>query len=64
MSFPVDPIPAPGFRRVSGKRSPPDDGKKYEVQFRNGYVDRKNTYTAAQLQWKHGESDWDVVAVR
>ena len=62
--IPAEPIPAPGFRMVSGKQSPPDNGTKYEVQFRNGYVDRKHTYSAGQLRWKHDGSDWDVVAVR
>ena len=34
------------------------------VQFRNGYVDRKNSYSADQLRWVHNGSDWDVVAIR
>jgi hypothetical protein len=64
MSLPTDPIPAKGFKLVSGKRNPPDDGSKYEVQFSNGYVDRRNHYTAPQLVWLHSGSPWDVIAVR
>lgn len=63
MSLPIQPIPAPGFRMVSGKRSPPKGERQYHVQYRNGYVDRW-TYTAAQLVWLHAGHDWDVVAVR
>ena len=55
--LPTDPIPANGFRLISGKRSPPKGDKRYEVQFRNGY-------TAAELRWIHDGSDWDVVAIR
>ena len=62
--LPVQPIPAPGFRMVSGKRSPPDDGREYQVQFRNGFVDDKHKYTARQLKWKHEGHDFDVVAVK
>ena len=58
----ITPIP-PGFRPVSGKRSPPKGDTKYEVQFRNGFVDRTG-YTASQLVWIHDGSSWDVVAVR
>lgn len=34
------------------------------VQFRNGYVDDKHSYSADQLRWVHNGSDWDVVAIR
>lgn len=34
------------------------------VQFRNGFVDQKHSYTAAQLRWTHEGHDWDVVAVK
>lgn len=54
----------PGFRAISGNRSPPKDGSEYEVIFRNGYRDEKHTYTAEQLRWVHDGSDWDVIAVR
>lgn len=59
------PLPeiAPGFRKITGKRSP-NSGTKYEVQFRCGYVDHKHTYEAHQLRWTHDGSDWDVIAVR
>lgn len=66
MSLPTDPIPAPGFQTISGKRKPPANDQRYEVQFRNGYVDRKHSYTAAQIRWLHKDppDDFDVVAVR
>ena len=60
----VTPEIAPGFRKVSGKRSPPKDGAKYQVQFRGGYVDLKHTYEAGHLVWKHEGHEWDVIAVR
>jgi len=63
LSLPTQPIPAPGFQTISGKRNPPDDGTKYHVQYRNGYV-CKWTYGASQLRWKHDGSDWDVVAIK
>ena len=37
---------------------------KYQVQFRSGYVDWKNTYTASQLVWIHDGSPFDVIAVK
>ncbi len=37
---------------------------KYQVQFRCGYVDRSNVYTARQLVWIHDGSPFDVVAVK
>lgn len=52
-----------GFRPVSGKRSPPKGERKYEVQFRNGFIDRTG-YTANQLVWVHDGGSWDVVAVK
>jgi hypothetical protein len=64
MPLPADPIPAPGFKLISGKKAPPDDGTEYEIQFRSGWIDRARTYTARQLVWKHDGSAWDVVAVR
>lgn len=64
MSLPSYPIPAPGFRLVSGKRGPRDKTTKFQVQFRNGYVDGKHEYTADQLRWNHTGDAWDVVAVR
>jgi len=66
LSLPADPIPAKGFKLVSGKRNPPDDGTKYEIQFRSGFVDRKNAYTAPQIRWLHRDPpcSFDVVAVR
>lgn len=57
-------IPADGFQLISGKRNPPDDGTLYEIQLRNGFVDRQHRYTAKQLVWIHDGSAGDVVAVR
>ena len=37
---------------------------KYQVQFRSGFIDRANTYTANQLVWIHDGSPFDVVAVK
>lgn len=37
---------------------------KYQVQFRNGFIDRANAYTASQLVWIHDGSPFDVVAVK
>jgi len=34
------------------------------VQFRSGFIDRANTYTASQLNWIHTGWSFDVVAVR
>lgn len=64
MSLPAHPIPAPGFRLVSGLRGPRNREQKYIVQFRNGYIDTKHEYTAAQMVWKHEGRDWDIVAVK
>ena len=60
------PMPdiAPGFQKVSGKRSPPRGEQRYWCQFRCGFVDERVSYTAAQLRWKHIGDDWDVVAVK
>lgn len=52
-----------GFRPVSDQCSPPKDGRKYEVVFRNGFRDDTG-YTAEQLVWVHDGSSWDVLAVR
>lgn len=64
MSLPTHPIPAPGFKLVSGKRGPRNKDQKYHVQFANGYVDAKHSYSASQLRWDHTGHAWDVVAVR
>ena len=64
MSLPTHPIPAPGFKLVSGRQGPRKKEAKYMVQFRNGFVDQKHSYTAAQLRWTHEGHDWDVVAVK
>lgn len=54
----------PGFQLISGKRSPPKNDQRYEVMFRNGYIDDKHTYRADQLNWIHDGGSFDVIAVR
>ena len=54
---------ADGFTPTHG-RIPRTGEKPLRVQFANGYVDTKHTYTARQLRWDHTGSDWDVVGVR
>jgi len=59
-----EPIPAPGYRTISGKANPPDDGTLYHVQLRSGFADQSNAYTARQIVWIHTGSGGDVVAIR
>lgn len=54
----------PGFRAISGKRSPPKGDKEYTVMFRNGFVDWRTSYTASQMIWIHSGSSWDIIAVK
>ena len=61
----LDPKPAPGFHVSPGEypdRLPPET--QLVVQFANGYVDKKHTYTPRQLRWDHTGHDWDVYAVK
>ncbi len=63
----IEPIPAPGFRFISGKRNPPaGENGKYWVQLRNGWVDRMGPWPVAKTRWKWGprHDDFDVIAVR
>jgi hypothetical protein len=64
LSLPSHPIPAPGFKLVSGKGGPRKKDAKYMVQFRNGWIDEGHEYTAAQMVWVHEGRDWDIVAVK
>jgi len=57
-------IPAPGYSIISGKKRPPDDGKLYGIQLRNGFCDEQHRYTAAQIDWIHTGSAGDVCAVK
>jgi len=59
-----EPIPAPGFQLISGKRNPPDDDSEYHIQLRTGFADRTNRYTAKQIVWIHTNSAGDVMAVQ
>jgi hypothetical protein len=56
------PIPAPGFKVISGKRKPTDG--EYFCQFRNGLIDEDHKRTPGSMVWLHTGSDWDIVAVR
>ena len=62
--MPMEEIPAPGFKLVSGKRRPPNDGKLYHIQLRNGFADMDHRYAAHQINWIHTQSGGDVVAVK
>lgn len=58
----------PGFRTISGRRSPPRTDKEYIVAFRRKndrpFIDWRTTYRADQLVWVHDGGSWDVIAVR
>jgi len=54
---------ADGFHRTHG-RMPRTGETKLTVQFRGGYIDERNTYTAKQLRWSDTGDDWDIVGVR
>jgi hypothetical protein len=56
-------VPAPGFTLTNG-RKPRTGERKLHVQFRCGWVDERNEYTAGQLDWSDRGHGWDVVAVK
>lgn len=56
-------VPAPGFTLTNG-RKPRTGEKKLHIQFRCGWVDERNEYTAAQIRWTDTGDDWDAVAVK
>ena len=58
------PVPAPGFERNPGAYPDlmPKD-MRLRVQFANGYIDDKHTYTPMQLRWGRVGSPWDIGAV-
>ena len=75
----MQPIPAPGFQLISGKRNPPDgEGVKYWVQLRMdagvdcvgkpGWVDEHGPWPVKGPRWKWDSADsddrTDIVAVR
>ncbi len=62
MPVPIKPVPAPGFKLISGKRKPTEG--EYHVQSRNGLVWEDRTYGPEHLNWLHTGSDWDIAAVR
>lgn len=68
MSLPTDPIPAPGFIAWPEGKKPRNQTAQFEVQYRNGYIDKANRYTAMQIRWQRWPDgkpcDWDIVAVR
>ena len=53
-----------GFRKVSGKRSPPNDGGKWFIQLRMGFVDERIAYEIGQLRWVHEGHAGDIIAVK
>jgi hypothetical protein len=63
-------IPSHGYQLISGQRRPPNDGKLYGIQLRNGFCDEQHRYTAAQIVWLHDfstnptGSGGDVVAIK
>jgi len=65
----MQPIPAPGFQLISGKRNPPDgEGVKYWVQLRSGWVDNILPWPVNGPRWIWSSPDskdcGDVVAVK
>jgi len=58
----LPPLP-PGFRRCTGKRSPPTNDKRYHVQLRQGFADTTHSYLAKDLHWIWQGHAGDVVAV-
>jgi hypothetical protein len=63
MADDLPPLPH-GFRRISGKRSPPRNGTRYFIQLRQGFTDMNNTYSAEQLNWIWQGHAGDVVAIK
>lgn len=62
---PAERVPAPGFHKNPGTYPdlmPPQ--MELRVQFANGRIDDKHTYTPAQLRWSLTGSSWDVGAVK
>lgn len=62
MTLPIQPIPAPGFTRVSGKQGPKEG--EYMAQFRNSWIDIHGTYGPRKGVWVHDGGPWDIVAVK
>ena len=63
MTFPK-PIPAPGYRKVSGKRRPPRSlGDRLFCQIRNGICDPQ-PWPVDSVRWVHDGTTGDVVAVK
>jgi hypothetical protein len=60
------PVPAPGYRLISGKRKPPANSKGYWVQARCGWCDMLAPWPAKGPRWIWGDTpdDWDVAAVK
>jgi hypothetical protein len=63
MTPPFD-VPAPGFHKNPGAY--PDmlsPETRLRVQFANGRIDDKHTYTPRELRWTLTGYDWDIGAV-
>ena len=61
----MQPVPAPGFQLISGKRKPPASwGERLWCQLRTGWVDEHGPWLVSTTNWLHTGSDGDVVAIR
>lgn len=62
----IQPIPAPGYTKITGKRRPPKSwGDELHCQLRNGHIDPfGKPWPVKDVRWVHDETDGDVVAVR
>ena len=60
------PVPAPGYKLISGKRNPPANDGGYWVQLRTGWCDVHAPWPARGPRWIWGDAphDGDVVAVK
>jgi hypothetical protein len=60
----LQPIPAPGYTLISGKRKPPADwGEALYCQLRSGICGRE-PWPVATVNWIHQGTTGDIVAVR
>lgn len=58
------PIPAPGYVLISGRRKPPASmGTHIYVQLRNGWVP-EDPWPIEGPRWKHDGGVGDIVAIR
>lgn len=61
----IRPIPAPGYRAISGKRNPPKADGGYYVQLRNGMLPKEPwPVRDTRWIWDAEPHDFDIIAVR